>query len=639
MLRTILIGQVLLLLISSGCAVAQPKSAIKRANQLIDQGFIRLEEDENIHATGLFREALSIDSTLARGHAGLGLAYAARKLHTLAVQSFQRARQIDASSIEPFLPVLAEELAGIGEFQSALSLIDSLLRTPAGNTPAIKNYLQKKRVRFAFGVDHQANRTDTGYRFEPRNLGPLVNSQHPEYLPSITIDEKQLAFTRNLNGRNEDFFATERDSNNQWQRSLPLPGEVNTPTNEGAMHISQDGEWMVFTACSRPDGYGGCDIYISYRTPQGWTPGKNLGGRINTDQWESQPCLSPDKRSLYFVSRRPGGIGGVDIYVSHLMRNGQWDHPINLGPNINTTGDEQCPFLHADNQTLYFTSSVWPGYGNDDLFLSKKQADGSWSTPQNLGYPINTIDREGSLIIAADGVTAYYASNRSDSYGDMDLYQFSLPEHARPTPTYWIKGIVTDKSNNKPISAWLNLREAESGKEITRVQANENGNYLVTLPAGTNYLLSIRQPGYFFHSEVFEMKKTIDATPQQLNVQLQPLSKDTSIILKHVYFRTNRAELSDSSRAELMNLVELLRENSTLIIEISGHTDNQGIAAENLSLSKRRAESVVQFLTEQGIPLNRLQAKGYGATRPIAENNTAAGRAKNRRSEMKILRQ
>jgi outer membrane protein OmpA-like peptidoglycan-associated protein len=416
-----------------------------------------------------------------------------------------------------------------------------------------------------------------------------------------------------------------------------VPGDVNTPWNEGAMHISQDGEWMVFTACSRTDGFGGCDLYISYRTPTGWTPGQNLGGRINTDQWESQPCLSPDKKSLYFVSRRSGGFGGSDLYVSNRLLNGRWDTPINLGPNINTPGDEQCPFLHADNQTLYFTSPYWTGYGNDDLFLVRKQLDGSWSKPENLGYPINTIDREGSLIIAADGITAYYASNRSDAIGDMDLYRFELPKHARPTPTYWIRGQVTDQQTDKPISAQLNLMDAISGNLITTIRADEKGDYLVTLPVGKNYLLTIRQPGYFFHTESFSMQATLDAVPKQLDVSLRPLITNSSIVLDHIYFQTNRANLADSSRAELLTLAELLRENPTLVVEIGGHTDNIGATSDNLSLSKRRAETVVQYLIQQGIPKNRLQAKGYGSAQPIAENNTAEGRAKNRRSEMKIL--
>ena len=622
----------------TGCAIAQSKSAIKKAQQLTDQGFARLAEGETILALGLFKEALQINPNQARAHAGIGVAAADHKQHAASVESFRRARELDPNIMGPFLPMFAEQLAGIGAFQAALSITDSLLRTDYVKNAGEIQYLEKKKTRYLFAVNQQAAIQDPNYRFEPKNLGALVNSRHPEYLPSLTIDGQQLAFTRNINGRNEDFYASALGSDGQWQQASPLPGGVNTPMNEGAMSISQDGEWMVFTACYRPDGYGGCDLYISYKTPTGWTTGENMGRQINTDQWETQPCFSPDKRSLYFVSRRPGGLGGSDIYVSHLLKNGKWDNPINLGPNINTSGDEQCPFMHADNQTLYFTSPIWPGYGNDDLFISRKQPDGSWSKPENLGFPINTIDREGSLVIAADGVTAYYASNRSDSHGDMDLYQFQLPSHARSIPTYWVRGNISDKKSGSPIPALLNLMDAQTGKAVTQVQADDNGNYLVTLQAGSNYLLTIRQPGYFFHSEIFEMKRTADARPQQLDVRLQPLAADSTIILRHVYFETNKSTLADSSRAELLALAELLRENPTIIVEIGGHTDNIGSASDNLSLSKRRAEAVVHFLKDQGIPGERLQAKGYGSTRPISDNSTTEGRAKNRRSEMKILR-
>ncbi len=628
---------ILSLLTSSGCAVAQPKGTLKKIQQLLQQGYLRLEEGETNQAIGLFREIILFDSNQVKAYVGLAQAETQRKHHANAVRNFQKIQQLEPTALHPFLPTYAEALAGTGNFQSALSLIDSLLRSTYATSPVEKNYLEKKRNRYLFAVNYNNTILDTGYRFEPKNLGPLVNSTDPEYLPTLTIDGKQLFFTRNRNTRNEDFYVSDRDSSGMWQQAQSLPGDVNTPWNEGAMQIAQDGEWMVFTACSRPDGYGGCDLYISYRTPSGWTPGKNMGGRINTDQWESQPCLAPDKRSLYFVSRRPGGLGGSDLYVSTLLQNGQWDYPVNLGPNINTPADEQCPFLHADNQTLYFTSPYWTGYGNDDLFFARKQPDGSWSKPENLGYPINTTDREGSLIIAADGITAYYASNRSDAIGEMDLYSFQLPKHARSIPTYWIRGNISDIRSGNPIAAQLNLLDAATGKTITTLQASEAGNYLVTLPAGKNYLLTIRHPGYFFHSEGFAMLQTTDSRPQQLDVKLQPLITNTSVVLQHVYFKTNRSDLADSSRAELITLAELLRENPKLIVEIGGHTDNVGAASDNLSLSKRRAESVVQFLTEQGIPKARLQAKGYGSSQPISENNTAEGRAKNRRSEMKIL--
>ena len=160
---------------------------------------------------------------------------------------------------------------------------------------------------------------------------------------------------------------------------------------------------ILISGCNRQDGAGSCDLYISYKTPTGWSHAFNLGRRVNTDQWESQPCLSPDKRDLYFSSRRFGGLGGSDIYVSHRLPGGSWSEPENLGPGINTTGDEYSPFMHADNSTLYFTSTGLPGYGNEDLFVVRRGADNKWGKPENLGYPINTIEHEGTLFIGADG--------------------------------------------------------------------------------------------------------------------------------------------------------------------------------------------------------------------------------------------
>ncbi len=238
---------------------------------------------------------------------------------------------------------------------------------------------------------------------------------------------------------NEDFFGAHR-IDGKWSKAKPLDGDINTDANEGAQAISQDGQWLVFTGCNFREGFGSCDLYISYNTLDGWSAPVNLGPRVNSESWDSAPTLSPDKRDLYFASSRSGGYGGSDIYVSHYLPNGQWSEAANLGPEVNTAGNESCPFIHADNQTLYFTSNGHLGYGGDDLFLSKKGPNNTWGKATNLGYPINTIENEGSLIIAADGKTAYYASDRSDSRGGLDIYTFELRNDVRPARTLWVKG-------------------------------------------------------------------------------------------------------------------------------------------------------------------------------------------------------
>jgi outer membrane protein OmpA-like peptidoglycan-associated protein len=414
-------------------------------------------------------------------------------------------------------------------------------------------------------------------------------------------------------------------------------GSINTPQNEGAQNISQDGNWLVFTACNRQEGFGSCDLYISYVTNEGWSEALNLGNKINTEHWESQPCLSPDKRNLYFTSRRPDGFGGSDLYVSHLLPNGRWSEPENLGAGINTAGDESSPFIHADNQTLYFTSTGLPGYGEEDIFLVRKQADGSWSEPQNLGYPINTISHEGTLFIAADAQTAYYASDRSDSRGGLDIYSFNMRPEMRPAKTLWIKGQVFDKKTTRGLPSSVELIDLETRKPISKVQTDETGNYLITLPVGKDYAFNVNRKGYLFYSDNYSLKgKTSDSTYEK-NIPLQPIEANAAIVLRNIFFDFAQFELKPESHPELDKLVQLMQDNPSIRIQVEGHTDSIGKAGDNLKLSENRAKSVVQYLTSKGIAASRLLPKGFGAARPLASNETEEGRALNRRTEVRVM--
>jgi outer membrane protein OmpA-like peptidoglycan-associated protein len=199
---------------------------------------------------------------------------------------------------------------------------------------------------------------------------------------------------------------------------------------KGSASFTKDMQTMYFAAEYYGLGYGRYDIYRVKRTPKGWSAPINLGTNINTDFWESAPSISIDGNALYFCSNRPDGYGGIDIYVSYKNEDGYWEEAENLGPDINTEGDEQTPFIHGDNKTLFFASNGWPGYGGSDLFVSKKE-NGSWSKPINLGYPINTYDNEGSITVQSNGVDAYIASDRADSRGGLDIYKVLLAKNTR----------------------------------------------------------------------------------------------------------------------------------------------------------------------------------------------------------------
>jgi outer membrane protein OmpA-like peptidoglycan-associated protein len=321
------------------------------------------------------------------------------------------------------------------------------------------------------------------------------------------------------------------------------------------------------------------------------------------------------------------------------LANGRWTEPENLGPEVNTAGNESCPFIHSDNQTLYFTSNGHLGYGGDDLFMTKKGPKNIWSNAVNLGYPINTIENEGSLVVAADGRTAYYASDRSDSKGGLDIYSFELRDDIRPAKTLWVKGKVFDKKTTKGLPSAVELTDLSTQEVLSKVQTDETGSYLITLPVGKDYAFNVNRKGYLFFSENFSLSQNVPDSTYNIDIPLQPLEANAAVVLRNIFFDVNKFDLQPSSTSELDKVVMLLKENPTLKIQINGHTDNVGKSADNLKLSNDRAQSVVKYLVTKGIDIKRLSFRGFGADQPIASNESEAGRAQNRRTELKVVSQ
>ena len=606
----------------------------KKAIASYQQALEKAQAGNYNDAITLFNQSISIEPKYVEAYLSLAAVYSKMKNYKLSTDTYEKVFPLDSNYTNEYKLPYSIDLAGQGRFEEALAAINSMLAKEKISLSTRKSGEARKKT-YEFALDYAKTHPVNNYVFAPQNLGDGINTIESEYLPSLTIDGKELIFTRRLGNFNEDFYSSTKTSTG-WDIAKPLPGNINTPQNEGAQMISQDGQWLVFAASNRRDSWGGYDLYLSYLTPKGWSEPVNLGGKINTDQWESQPCLSPDKKDLYFASRRFGGFGGSDIYVSHLV-NGKWSEAENLGPGINTPGDEQCPFIHADNQTFYFTSNYWPGYGDDDLFFTKKGADGAWAKPENLGYPINTINREGTLFIAADGKTAYYASDRSDSKGGLDIYTFELRENVRPSKTLWVKGRVFDKKTLNGLPSSVELIDLATKQTLSKQQTDESGNYLVTLPVGKDYAFNVNRKGYLFYSDNFLLSQQSPDSTYEKNIPLQPIEINASIVLNNIFFETNKFKLDPKSQVELDKVIQLLNDNPTLKIEISGYTDNVGKAADNLTLSNNRATSVVNYLISKGIPAKRLIAKGYGATKAVADNKTEEGKAKNRRTELKVV--
>jgi len=564
-----------------------------------------------------------------------------------AIEEYQKAIAINPGfNLNNFFN-LAELEMMIGDYKNAKADYESFLKKQRIN-PDSKEKAEHQLANCDFAMEAMKNPVP----FAPKNLGPAINTASDEYFPAVTADDQTFLFTRsdrsNPQTAQEDFLISKKIDGN-WTPAVLMSG-VNTPGNEGSPALSADGQLLFFVACqSRPDGsydggrkgYGSCDIFYSQKVGAKWSQPYNLGPMINSKSWESQPCFSADGKTLYFVSQRPGGLGGGDIWYSNLTENGAWGRPINIGPKINTPGNEESVFIHPDGKTLYFGSNGHVGMGGLDLYVVRKNDAGEWGTPVNMGYPINSYADENSILINGLGNLAYTASGKEGGQGGLDLYQFELYEGARPGKITYMKGKVYDAKTKAPIGAHFELIDLETSKSTVASDANPgNGEFLVVLPIEKNYALNVTQEGYLFYSENFSLKDLADKSkPYLMDVPLIPIDtgKGSVVELKNVFFETAKFDLKPESKIELDKLVNFLTLNKTLRIELDGHTDNVGDKKLNQLLSQNRAKSVCDYLIAHGIDTKRLTYKGFGDTQPKVKNDTDENRALNRRTEFRVI--
>ncbi len=476
--------------------------------------------------------------------------------------------------------------------------------------------------------------------YEPKNLGPSINSEKAEYFPSITADNEWLYFTINDMSQkypNEDIYAAQF-IDGQWQKRIPVEGVNGFDSQEGAHSITQDGRYLFFASDRMEGNLGRFDLYIAKKVGDEWEKPMNMGNVVNTRHWESQPVISANSKQIFLVRKSNDGFGGSDIYVSNLGEEGKFGSPVNLGNVINTPGDEQRPYLHPDGKTLYFASNGHPGMGKTDVFKSILQADGAWSVPQNLGYPLNSVEMEYGLYVASDGKTAYIASDRAGGFGDMDIYSFIMPESARPALVLSVKGVVKDVTTLNGLKANIKIIEIESGEIYKTLSSDEiNGSFLITLAAGKNYVYQATAEGYLPYSENFSLTLQNPKENLQLVALMQRIEQGKEFTLKNIFFDTGEYQLLEESKAELNLLVDFIKKDERLFLEVGGHTDSDGTIENNLVLSEKRAKAVQDYLISQGVAQNRLTFKGYGESAPLFPNDTEANKAKNRRTAFKVL--
>ena len=483
--------------------------------------------------------------------------------------------------------------------------------------------------------------------FNP-NIVTGISTEFDEYLPIISPDQELSFFTRrsdkssfsSITNTSVEEFVSSRKVKGKFEEGKALTYPFNLESNEGGASITIDNKVLYYTKCIRnKKGYNNCDIYFVNREDYGWSEVQTFSGEISkSDSWESQPTVSPDGKTIIFASDRLGGYGKIDLYEVNYV-NGKWTDPMNLGSAINSNEHEKSPYLHTDGKTLFFASTNFPSIGGFDIFYSRKDSLGSWQKPQNIGYPINSIADEISLFVSTDGNTAYFASNQLEGVGGWDVYSFPLHDGAKPERVLFLKGELMDGSGQVLEDVELEIKNINTN-EITIVKV-EAGTYVssLTLAKDDDVLITVKKEGFAYNSTYISANDTAFSSPKNLNIALESLENGKSFNLSDIYFETNSYQINAMAQEVLLEFSVYLKVNQNMVIEINGFTDDVGNDIANQLLSENRAKAVYDMLVANGLAKNRLSYNGYGELFPVADNTTKKGRANNRRTEFRIVKQ
>lgn len=476
-----------------------------------------------------------------------------------------------------------------------------------------------------------------------------LSTMDDEYLASISPDQQKMFFTRKTKKVNrkdgpaakvrmvEEFCMAERNgTNGEWEIGASMPPPFNTSFNEGGPSISADNTELYFTVCQDNNGYINCDVYFSEQDGYGgWTTPKSVGDHINNrDSWESQPSVSANGDMLFFTSNREGGEGGLDIYYCTREVGGEWSAPMNLGAPVNTKKNEKTPFIHSDSRTLYFSSDGQEGMGGFDIFYAKAANDSVWEEPINIGYPINTQEDDLGLFVSLDGQTGYFASTKYRAQGGWDVFQFSLPEKARPEEVSLITGTLVDEYDEPIKDASVEIKNLKT-KEITKVRVDEQtGTYarVVSAKPDQDVIVTVKKKGAAFSSKYVASKELRGSNVVEAPLVVATLELGKEYKLNDINFESNSYALDVAAESVIEEFILFLKENPALKADIQGHTDNVGNPSANQTLSHNRAKTVYDYVVNHGIDPSRLTFHGYGESRPIAPNVSEEYRAKNRRT-------
>ncbi len=579
------------------------------------------------------QKAIDLDEKFLEAYLILSESYIEMEDLDHAIVFLEKMLDLNTSKYGKAWRLLAELYMEQEEYQKAVSAFETYVKTEKDNT--VNQEIETCKFRM--------KQMENPQNIKLINPGKNINTEDSEYINAISLDENSIYFTvkpeksalknEKSRKRDEDFYFSQKKEQ-IWGERKAFDTIINTRFNEGALHVSADNRFLFFTSCRDRLGFGSCDLYFTSRQNDSvWNRPFNLGQTINSVNWDTQPCFSSDGKTLFFVSNRENGYGQSDIWYATLKPDGTWHQPKNLGNTINTLGDEMAPYLHPDGKTLYFSSNGHMGMGGMDIFISKKINDTTWSKPINLGYPINTKGNEINLIVNAKGNVAYMSVEKSTGNNHYDIYYFDLPQPYMAEKTAYIKGNVLDSITQKPVQAVIELIDLQKQSVKVLSATQPDGSYLIALPTGKSYALHVKKKGYMFYNDHFDFNHQ-EIEPKSMDILLHPIQDNLTAELKNIFFAFDSDELLPSSKPELNTLINVLKTNPQWKITILGYTDNKGTQTYNQKLSENRAKSVYQYLIENGVEKQRLSYIGMGEKNPKADNETEAGRAKNRRTEI-----
>ncbi len=628
------------------------------ATEYYHQGELALLENDFKKALRRFRMAADLQPDLVAAQRGMGLCYEIMKdyrsalTHYLKVielaPRFSRAMYYQIGDLYFKLGLHSRALAFFDQFRR-LQLLDELSFTVNGEKERL---LEDQFLTKLSGNMRACQISMDTARFKQEvalfNLGPVVNSRSDEYFPFLSNDQSLIYFTRRRPGADENLLIA-RSNGNGWQNPAPLSNILNSPLNEGMSTLVRDGRRMYFTACNREAVLGPCDIWEAELERDEVKKVSPMNGNPNSDQWESQAAISCDGSTLYFASNRPGGRGGTDIWFSKRQNNGSWSEPQNMGPQINTAQDEEAPFISNDENALYFSSTGHLGMGDQDIFVSFRDAEKKWGEPTNLGPKINTPHRELGFFLSADGKTGYFASDRPNGFGGMDIYRVELGEELFSEPITFSEFLIRDSIENTPIQATASLRNGRL------VESDGQGRFFLCLYANDTLEINIQAQGFhpyirqipvpewdnkqFFTTYLLlqPIRTPTPPPPPRPEPELKGDSATFSGGFKSLqryqltlYFQFDSDELELGENDKFIAFVGQIAGKELMRVEINGFADDIGEESYNLGLSEKRAKRIALLLLGKGFPINRIAMKGNGELRDGSE------KSKNRKVEIKV---